>query len=72
MIDRGEFPDSLKIAKIFPIFKEGDKRDPNNYRPIAVLPILSKMFEVIINNRILEFLSEKKTKPQSVWLSKRF
>jgi hypothetical protein len=57
MFDLGEFPNCLKIAKIFPIFKEGDKREAN-YRPIAVLPILSKIFEVTINNRILDYLSE--------------
>jgi exonuclease III len=59
MFDAGEFPDSLKIAKIFPIFKDGDKRDANNYRPIAVLPILSKIFETTINTRILNYLSDK-------------
>jgi hypothetical protein len=58
MFDQGNFPDSLKIAKIFPVHKEGDKRDANNYRPIAVLPILAKIFEVTINNRILEFLTK--------------
>jgi hypothetical protein len=59
LFDRGEFPDCLKIAKIFPVHKEGDRREANNYRPIAVLPILSKIFEITINNRIIDFLTKK-------------
>jgi exonuclease III len=58
MFDTNKFPNTLKIAKIIPIFKDGDKREANNYRPIAVLPILSKIFETIINNRIIEYLTK--------------
>ena len=41
----GIFPDRMKIAKMIPIYKGGDKTDVNNYRPISVLPCLSKVFE---------------------------
>ena len=41
----GLFPDELKIGKILAIFKQGDKLDPNNYRPISILPVISKIFE---------------------------
>lgn len=47
-----EFPRILKIGKVVPIFKEGDKTDPNNYRPITILSVFSKIFEIIINNRL--------------------
>jgi exonuclease III len=57
MLDSGVFPDSLKISKITPVFKDGDKQNVSNYRPIAVLPILSKIFETIIKNRLTQFLS---------------
>ena len=41
----GIFPDRMKIAKVIPIYKGGDKTDVNNYRPISVLSCLSKVFE---------------------------
>ena len=48
----GCFPDQLKIAKICPIFKSGDKTDMQNYRPISLLPCFSKIFEKIMFNRL--------------------
>jgi hypothetical protein len=51
-IDVGIFPNSLKTAKVIPIFKKGDKLNLNNYRPIALLPVLSKNFEKIINSQL--------------------
>ena len=50
------FPDSLKIARITPIFKEGEKSDINNYRPISVLPIFSKIFEKVVYRQLYEYL----------------
>ena len=44
-LDTGIFPDSLKVARVCPIFKSGDKCDFQNYRPISVLPSFSKIFE---------------------------
>ena len=47
----GIFPDKLKIAKVVPIYKSEDDNIFNNYRPISVLPALSKVFEKIIFNQ---------------------
>ena len=41
----GRFPSKLKVAKIIPIFKKDDEHDFNNYRPISLLPSISKVFE---------------------------
>jgi len=55
-MNTGVFPDALKIAKVCPIFKNGDKSDFQNYRPISVLPCFSKIFEKVVNNRLLYYL----------------
>ena len=44
-ISSGKFPSSWKAAKITPIFKSGSRSVPKNYRPISVLPIVSKLLE---------------------------
>ena len=41
----GVFPNELKIAKVISIYKSGSTMDLNNYRPISVLNIYSKVFE---------------------------
>jgi hypothetical protein len=52
----GVFPSKLKIAKICPIFKKGDATLFNNYRPISLLPAISKIFEKVVYNQIYQFL----------------
>ena len=46
------FPDGFKIAKVAPVFKNGDKGDPGNYRPTSVLPTIAKVFEKLIYNQL--------------------
>jgi hypothetical protein len=58
ILKEGIFPDSLKIAKVIPIFKKGNKLDVNNYRPISILPAFSKILERVILVRILSFLKK--------------
>lgn len=45
------FSDSLRIAKVFPIYKSGSKDDPSNYQLISVLPVISKVFKKRIYKR---------------------
>ena len=56
-IEKGEFPDLLKIAKVTPIFKSGDHTVVSNYRPISVLPVFSKILERIIYNKVNDFFT---------------
>lgn len=51
------FPTAWKQALVIPIFKRGDKSSPGNYRPISLLPILSKVLERIVNNKLSRFLA---------------
>ena len=53
-----EFPNIYKEALVTPIFKKGSKVDPSNYRPISSLPILSKIFESLLNKQIQSYLTE--------------
>jgi len=57
-IRNGVFPHSLKISKCTPIFKNGDKLDTNNYRGISLVNVFSKVFEKLISDRLVSFLSE--------------
>ena len=56
--ETGVFPDCMKVAIICPIFKEGDPDDITNYRPISILPIISKIFERAAANQIVDFLEK--------------
>ena len=47
-LETGIFPDALKIAKVKPLFKKGDNCCLNNYRPISLLPTISKIFERVM------------------------
>ena len=49
---QGNFPDSLKIAKVVPVFKQGSHMLCTNYRPISVLSALSKIFEKCVLNQM--------------------
>ena len=48
-ISTGVFPRCLKIARLVPIFKSGDRLDANNYRPVSILSPLSKILEKYIS-----------------------
>ena len=54
----GIFPNELKIARVIPLYKSGDKSDITNYRPISLLPVLSKIFEKLIHSRMTKFFDE--------------
>ena len=54
----GIFPNELKIARVIPLYKGGDSKYLVNYRPVSVLPVFSKIFERLMYDRIMEFLTE--------------
>ena len=57
-IESGVFPCIWKNAKVNPIFKSGDKDNVNNYRPISILPTLSKIIEKWIEKNLMLYLDK--------------
>ena len=58
MITTGIFPDAFKVSKVTPIFKKGDCSLMSNYRPISLLPTISKIFERVIHDQMYEYFNE--------------
>ena len=54
-LNTGIFPEKLKIAKVLPIFKKDDEFLLNNYRPISLLPALSKILEKVVFQQLYSF-----------------
>jgi hypothetical protein len=54
----GNVPNKLKIARVIPLYKNGDKSKLTNYRPISILPSISKIFERAVINRLNKYLQQ--------------
>ena len=59
-ISLASFPDDCKQAKMKPLFKKGSKDDPKNYRPISLLPQISKVIEKLVHEQVQEYLDKNK------------
>jgi Reverse transcriptase (RNA-dependent DNA polymerase) len=57
-VNQGIFPEKLKSSKIVPVHKKGNKKVLGNYRPIAILPIKSKILEKLICNRLVNYFEK--------------
>ena len=55
-ISEQTYPNALKIAKIIPIHKSGNKQDMNNYRPISILSCFNKIFEKILQYALVRHI----------------
>ena len=53
----GIYPDKLKVAKVVPIFKKEHKLQLKNYRPISVLPVISKIFENVLLTQLVKYFT---------------
>ena len=54
----GIYPSQLKLSRVKPLFKHGNKSQFNNYRPISLLPSLSKIFEYVMFDQLLHYFIE--------------
>lgn len=59
-INKGIFPNCFKHSLIHPIHKSGPRSNVENYRPISVLPAMSKLLEKLINKRLMNFLQQER------------
>ena len=55
-VDLGIFPDNLKLADLLPSFKAGNRTYLGNYRPISILPALSKIFQHVLLKQMENFV----------------
>ena len=57
-IETSQFPDSWKVARVTPIFKDGDKTENSTYRPMSILPVISRLFEKLVIEQLHDFMEE--------------
>ena len=61
-VNESEFPAELKHSEVIPLFEKEDPLKKENYRPVSLLPHLSKVFERIIYKQINEYMETKLSK----------
>ena len=59
IIEFQSIPLAWKLSKVVPTFKKGDRHDIKNYQPKSLIPVICKIFEKIIKNRLLDFINGK-------------
>ena len=55
-IKLSHFPKNCKLAKLKPLYKKGTKTDPKNFKPIWLLPIVSKIIKRVIKDQIMNYI----------------
>ena len=63
-IDKTSFPNSLRLADITPVHKKDDTNDKSNYRPVSIIPFLSKSFDKCLYDQIYAYTDSILSKAQ--------
>jgi len=58
-MEKGEYPQEFKIARVVALHKKGKKDEADNYRPISILTQLNKILEKLIHKRLMSFLNDE-------------
>ena len=58
LLQSGRVPDDWKAARVIPLFKKGKAEDMDNYRPISILPVLSKILERAVHRQLYHYLQQ--------------
>ena len=64
-LENSKFPNCLKLANITTVFKKGARTSKNNYRPVSILHVFSKIFERLLSRQLSEFFDNILSKFQS-------
>ena len=59
--------EKLKIAKVKPLLKKGNQSSFTNYRPISLLPSISKIFEHVMTSQLMEYFIQKSVLFATIW-----
>lgn len=62
--ETGKIPDALKVSRVVPVHKKGDKANAKNYRVIAIASIIMKIYEIAIKKRLTLIVNPKLTNAQ--------
>ena len=54
----GDFPHCLKQAEVIPVFKKEEKLDKSNYRPVSILPVISKIYERLMYDQMYKYFDQ--------------
>ncbi len=57
-IEQSVYPEDMKLADLCPLFKKNDDMIKDNYRPVSILPIYSKVFEIVIADQLIEYFKD--------------
>ena len=70
-VEQGVFPDRWKQANVIPVHKKGDRKLPENYRPVSLLPLCSKVLEKVVYDCLIEHCRPALPPNQHGFLPKR-
>ena len=58
-LSTGVFPQLYKVASVRPIYKKGDRTAPSNYRPVSLLPVVSKLLEKLVHSQLQQYINDR-------------
>jgi retron-type reverse transcriptase len=58
--EKGIVPTDIKMAKVIPLYKKGNRLDPGNYRPVSILSVVSKIIEKVVHKQIYDYVSKNR------------
>lgn len=58
-IEDSIWPDCFKVTRVLPLHKKGDNNILDNFRPIAIVPVISKVFEILLKDKLLQYFESK-------------